>query len=196
MRDQKSEFWLFSPESHSSDFFSQNSHIYLKHEMNMNEHHFSRLSPPKLIYFPVWLVFQARWWLRRYDWSDHLSIKLFANGQFSLFFSELWVFSHNLEFSTRKKDRIVRLKSHNLCFSQWRKQASKAQVITTTVFTYEWSWRTRASKQWVIDKCVCYWAKKRVGGWWRVLAVWQKMLRKFTPLTWALGFSGKDKPTQ
>ncbi len=46
-------------------------HIYLKHEMNMNKHqkvfyfnlgthHFSSLSPPKLIYSSVWFVVKAR----------------------------------------------------------------------------------------------------------------------------------------
>ncbi len=29
----------------------------------------------------VWFDCRRRWQIRRYDWSDHLSIKLFANGQ-------------------------------------------------------------------------------------------------------------------
>ncbi len=73
-------------------------HIYLKHEINMTEHHnvfyfnsgktsihnFSSLNPPKLIYSPVWFVCKERWRIRRYDWSDRLSIKLFANGQLGI----------------------------------------------------------------------------------------------------------------
>ncbi len=43
--------------------------------------HFSSLSPPKLIYSPVWFVCLARWWILRYYWSDRVSIKHFENGQ-------------------------------------------------------------------------------------------------------------------
>ncbi len=48
---------------------------------DVNTHTFSSLSPPKLIYSPVWFVCWARWRIRRYDWSDRLSIMLFSNCQ-------------------------------------------------------------------------------------------------------------------
>ncbi len=62
--------------------------LYLKHEINMNEpqkdvniHHFSSLSPPKLIYSPVWFDCRTLWWILCYDCSDCLSIRLPAKGQ-------------------------------------------------------------------------------------------------------------------
>ncbi len=42
---------------------------------------FSSLSPPKLIYSPVLFVYQTKWRIRRYDWSDRLSVKIFVKGQ-------------------------------------------------------------------------------------------------------------------
>ncbi len=47
-------------------------------------HNFSRISPPKLIYCPVWYVCRTKWRIWRYDWSDRLSLKLFAKGQFPM----------------------------------------------------------------------------------------------------------------
>ncbi len=44
-------------------------------------HHFSSLSPPMLIHYPVWFVCRTKWQIRCYEWSDHLSINLFVKGQ-------------------------------------------------------------------------------------------------------------------
>ncbi len=64
--------WLFSVSWQiSSNTWTDNPHIYLKHEMNINKHqkvfyfnrgthHFSSVSSPKLICSSVWFVVKAR----------------------------------------------------------------------------------------------------------------------------------------
>ncbi len=55
--------------------------LFQPHNIDFNTHHFSTLSPPILIYSPVWFVCQTKWWIQCFDWSDRLSIKLPAKGQ-------------------------------------------------------------------------------------------------------------------
>ncbi len=57
-------------------------HILFKPRKDVNTHHFSSLS---LFYCPVWFGCWTRWWIQHYDWSDRLSIKLFAKGQLCWF---------------------------------------------------------------------------------------------------------------
>ncbi len=58
--------------------FSRNENYIAEQWVNQQ---FSSLSPPKLIYSPVLFVYQTKWRIRRYDWSDRLSVKIFVKGQ-------------------------------------------------------------------------------------------------------------------
>ncbi len=65
--------------------------ILFQKRKDVNTHHFFKLKPTNvsLLSSLVWFVYQTKWQILRYDWLDHLSIKLTVKGQLCIFRSIL-----------------------------------------------------------------------------------------------------------
>ncbi len=102
-----SSFHIYFKAQNKHEWTSE--HILFQPRKDINAH---SLSPLNLIYSPVWFVCQKKWWIRHYDWSDRLSVKLFAKGQLR------WI-SWFLVYHTIKQLNAIKLYSE-LVFSSVR----------------------------------------------------------------------------